>query len=449
MGQATAGGVVAGFVGACRESRRNATPVVHQRQVGDLLSELFHLADRRLERAYVWSRRSDTYRVRIDSSENRFDSESEHWVIVGGYRDGAEHSSALLGASVDDLRTSALEFLARFTPRSKEAATRLPKRLLLGDADATSLEARHPSEFRDPAQALFEKAQSLSESRIVFRGSYIESTRCDQSLLSAAHNQRIHSLRTRGGVMLGAWSGDEIASSHEQASGIGGPELLQISDGQIEAAAAEALSHLHARSSASGEQEVLLNPEASATIAFHAFARAPAALHSDSPLLRIIDDPRVGYGQLQRQDSGQEARVSTLVGTLESTERAPGYLRRDERALLRRMPANVSVVAGSTPSDALISSVKQGVLVQGPLHCALSPDGDRFSLLCSQAREIRDGRFTGRLFARQLVMADRRDFVASTRALGSESKSLAFTSWGMPMSASGAHWLSRARVEAG
>lgn len=184
-------------------------------------------------------------------------------------------------------------------------------------------------------------------------------------------------------------------------------------------------------------------------LAYHGVAQgAPLRARGPYPVT-IIDDPARGYGGFARDDLGQEAPSRRLVGALEPEPILPGYPRRDNRAALRSLPSHVVVAAGEIGLDALIASIKEGVLLQDPVHCHLDPRSDRLSLICSQAREIHNGRFTGRLFARQLIRAGRQDFIDATTGLGAEPTALAFDEAGIPVSTSAPHWLSRAQVEAG
>jgi len=96
--------------------------------------------------------------------------------------------------------------------------------------------------------------------------------------------------------------------------------------------------------------------------------------------------------------------------------------------------------------SSLVAGIETGVLLEGPEYCRLDSRGERFALVCSRAREIQKGRFTGRLFARSLTSSISSEFIANTSALGRKSTVLAVETNGIPGSAEAPHWLSRATV---
>lgn len=441
--------MVAGFASACRQSPGANKIAVPTSLPEQLQQDLFDLVDQHLDQAFVWSRRTESYAVTLDSSEQRFDHAGQHWIVIGGLREGSEHSIAFLDTRGEALMSRARTFLASFGRRSGRSALEVPTLERLGVEHASELAHTPTSEFREPAVRLFEQSQKLGSSRIVFRASYLEAHSGEQFFLSRKQHQQVHSRRARGGILMAAWTGDDLASAQRQISGPGGPELVRLAADQIEACAQEALSHLHARSAATGMQEVLLSPEASAMLAYHGFAQGRRRLAGGPQLVTIVDRPRDGYGGFARDDLGQESLAQMLVGDTSQAPINPGHMRRDNRAVLRRLPSHVVVTPGTASLDTLIASIERGILLQAPVHCHLDPRTDRLSLICAQGREIHNGRFTGRLFARQLIRAGRQDFVDATTGLGLEPTTLAFDEAGVPVSASAPHWLSRAQVEAG
>lgn len=412
------------------------------------LQAIFELVDQTFEQAIVWSRRLETYRVTQDSGVRGFDQEQQHWVVVGGRSGGAHYSCALLDTSEEVLAQRVRTFLSRFPQRRNRQALELSPLETLGQEHELGLKAFGAAEYRDPVSRMFDATQRQQASRIVFRASYLVAHSSDQHLLSRKHHIRMQSVRSRGGIIISAWSGDELASVESQVAGLGGPETANISDTQIEESAQEALAHLHARSAASGEQEVLLAPNASALLALHGIAnRRASALITSSPL-RIVDDPSVGYGAMARDDVGEAVQSQVLVGRDADVTTRSGFRRRDHCATLGRGPSNVVVEPGTESQKSLVAGIKQGVLLQGPIHADLDAR-DQLTLLCAQGREIIGGRFTGRLFGRQIMRAPVQDFVDATAALGEDSATLAMDREGRALSTRAPHWLSRALVEAG
>lgn len=403
--------------------------------------------DQKFEQAFVWSRNVETYRVMRDSGERHFDQEQQRWVVIGGRSADSHYSSAFLEASEAELLKGVRAFLSRFPKRRNRHALELPQLETLGQERELGLLAKGSTEYLNPVSRMFEAAQQQRASRIVYRASYLVSHSSDQSLLSRNHNLRMHSVRSRGGIMFAAWTGVELASAESQIAGLGGPEIANISDSQVEASAQEVLAHLHARSATSGMQEVVLAPKASALLALKGLANRARALATSSPL-RILDDPSVGYGAMARDDAGEPVRPQVLVGHDADVTMRLGFQRRDLDAILGNAPSNVIVEPGRESIDSLVADVRRGVLLQGPLHADLDPR-DTLTLICAQGREIIGGRFTGRLFGRQIMRAPVQDFVDATAALGADSTTLAMDIGGRSLSTRAPHWLSRAQVDEG
>jgi TldD protein len=286
----------------------------------------------------------------------------------------------------------------------------------------------------------------------VHRGSYLTCDDIESRLLSEQHNQQVRTVRTRIGVLFAAWTGDDVAVAVAESSGVGGLELATLSDSQLQSAADDALAYVHARSAPSGLQDVILSPGGGGLVALHAIARPGfAGIPRPTPQgpLRVSNDPTLAgaYGSYLRDERGDPPSRQELFGSL-AADLEKGTMRRDADCVLRSRPGNIVVEAGTLSLEDLVRDVKEGVYLEGPRYCSVDEMGSSMALLAGRGREIRDGRFTGRLFSRLLATADCATFFDDTRALSKDNSLQAVDDNSVAISMRSPHWLSRAKVEA-
>tara|TARA_R110002096_G_scaffold16898_15_gene58276 strand:- start:64530 stop:65876 length:1347 start_codon:yes stop_codon:yes gene_type:complete len=402
----------------------------------DDLASALAILDAKLENATVWSQATHTDALSIDHDEERFDRLHEHLVVLSALKDKVPTQLVLVGPTPEQIVLAATSLSEHaIVP----AMTLAP---MAEDGWGTPWTRKH-SDYRTPVRALFSIAQQHGGSRVVYRSAYLYSVHTEQRFLSRSKNLRSRSQRTRGGVVMGTWAHGEMALGHTQVSGLGGPALVSLSGDAIAQAADQALAHLHARSAPSGAQEVLLSPETAALLAYAALAKTATPLQG-SYNVRIEDDPTTGYGAMHHDALGEAAVAHTLVG--EEATTALLRLRRGNGGILRSEATNLRVDGDAEELASLVARIETGVLLEGPELCRLDSRGERLAIVCSRAREILKGRFTGRLFSRTLATANVREFFSNTVALGTSREAFAFDTDGIAGSAEAPHWLSRADV---
>lgn len=383
------------------------------------------------------------YSLMIDHEDERFDHQRQHLIVLSGLQGGVPRRIALTDPTPESLHEAAKTF-------SKDER---PSSLALAATESLDWNAERnfeESAYRERARSVFASAQRPGSSRIIYRSAHLQSVFSEQRLLSASQHVQLRSQRTRGGVLMAAWAGDEVATAHDEVSGHGGPELFELSDQRLEQVAQDTLSHLHARSAPQDGDEVILSPPCAAMLAHHAIAACPVKLDAPpSNIVRVFDDPQSGYGRLAMDDEGKKPALHALVGSEGTALPTNGRMRFDEAGELRKAPTHLRIETEESSLPALVSRVKAGVLLEGPELCALDARGERFSLLSSRAREIRDGRFTGRLFARTLTTAHLAKFISTTIALGDRSETVSFEANGIGSSAEAPYWLGLATVTPG
>lgn len=438
-----------GALASCaRTSNRSRVAGEREPTEGALL-QIFEIIERRTEGAFVWSRNHVRHMVSRDTKEQRFDVEESEAVVFGG----RGRSVALWNASREELIAAAQLFVRQ----GNKAASGAASSRVLAPPDkflprAQSSVAREPAHFEPPVADLFARAQLHGDSRIIYRNAYLLADDVSTHLLGAAVHQERRELRVRQGVLFAAWTGDDISTSvAEQAAG--GLALAGPSDSDLRLHAQAALASVHARYAPSGTQDVILSPECASLVALEAVAKPVFELGQrqvPKGPLRASNQPTLAdaYGSYGRDDLGQVPKAQQLFGDQDAQYMARGAMRRDGELRLRALPANLIVTPGSTGEAPLVADVMEGVYLEGPQHCSVNSQGSHMSLLCSRGREIRNGRFTGRLFARLLASADCAAFLDQVRALGNVSRVQAYEESGQAISVQSPAWLSRARMGA-
>ncbi len=406
------------------------------------LTKALAILDATLENPVVWSRTNESYDIVLDHEEESFTRGIEHLVVLSASGNGQQLRSVLRNPSPIALERAAKSLAAH----SDSPWLKLPEPT---EHAWRATWSRNHTDYRNRVRTLFENARAVGGSRVIYRSAQLRSVHTQTQLMSPNRHLRAKAQRTRGGLVMGAWARGEIATGFAEASGQGGPGLVSLPTDRIAEVAESCLAHLHARSSPEeGAQSILLSPDAAALLAFEAVAksRTPHKVGSATSALRVIDAPERGYGAMAFDDEGVPSIAHTLVGANASPLPRASRTRYDHRGQLATRPTHVSIEAGVEDLDALVERIQNGVFLEGPEHCHLSRDGERFALQCSRAREIRGGRFTGRLFARTLATGVLSDFLSDTVALGHTRNTLAFDGAGYGGSAEAPHWLSSAGV---
>jgi len=426
----------------CHEQRTTqAAPALAALGDDELLSAI-SILDAALANARISDIKRNSYIISIDHEQESFDRPREERTILSGVRDGVEHRSVLINPTGEELIAAA----TRLAQGEKGPMISPPA---LRDLKPEDRPLGRRGEYRNPVRKIFSESQEHGRSRIVYRSAYLQTHETALRILSRKQNIRNHQRRTRAGLIMGAWAAGDIATANVQVSGGGGPKLAVLSPLQLQSVAEQTLAHLHARSAPTGVQEVILCPEAAALLAYHGIAQSNASIEQrENTSLRVDDDPSYGYGEVLVDDIGTPGLLHSLVGENGKPLDPRGRTRFDAEAQLRAFPSHVRVHGGDATLLDLVTKVDQGVLLEGPELCTLNASGDRMALVSSRGREIRGGRFTGRLFSRTLATASLSEFIAETSGLGTDRSTWAFDDSGVPGSAEAPHWLSRARVEA-
>lgn len=234
---------------------------------------------------------------------------------------------------------------------------------------------------------------------------------------------------TTASVMAMASRGQEIKLSYRPFSILGGAELMDEMDAGVEGAVHDALELLDSQPIPPGEYECVCDPETTGMIVHEAFghgvemdmfvkdralARRFIGEYVASPLVTMhdgsaadqtatafFDDEGTLTGDTVVIDKGVlktgmcDALSAARLGTAPT-----GNGRREsyERKAYTRM-TNTYFQGGDAAPEELIASVKDGFLLESPSSGMEDPKNWGIQCMVTTAREIKDGKLTGKLFS--------------------------------------------------
>ncbi len=334
-----------------------------------------------------------------------------------------------------------------------------------------------PGQWLERVDALHQRAARVGGSRVVYRGSYLTVDDTETLFISKDRDLRQRIVRTRGGVLLVAWTGSAPTVDDASRSGTIGLEALEVGSDELEQAADRALSLLTARPAPSGTRDVVVDPTISALVAHEclgnvfAGARGPsrrsgsAEAGRGSELINQVDDPSMvgGFGSYFFDDEGEAATRTMLVeagqlrAPISDVASARAQNRKSSGNGRRRSPlhgvaprlSNIAFATGTTPQAELLAEVDTGLLVEGALAARADPRTGRFAVRASRAREIRAGKLTGALYNTIDLHGDVYELLSAVRAISKESRRYPASDDGVPISRGGPFMVSRTEVSRG
>ncbi|MCQ2427665.1 MAG: TldD/PmbA family protein [Clostridia bacterium] len=232
-------------------------------------------------------------------------------------------------------------------------------------------------------------------------------------------------------VVMMARKGDEIKDSYKSFSCLGGAEALDSIIGYLPSMCETVTSLLDAEPLVPGEYECICTPDVTGMIVHEAFGHGvemdmfvkDRALAADyvgkrvaSDLVTMKDGACTDYTDVATyffDDEGTEANDTLVIdrGILVSGfadavsagrlgVKPTGNGRResvDHKAYTRM--TNTFFTAGTSTPEEMIASVKYGLLLEEPTSGMEDPKNWGIQCMVSFAREIRDGKLTGRIFS--------------------------------------------------
>ena len=309
----------------------------------------------------------------------------------------------------------------------------LPEDAPLTFADATEYEL-HPLTLGDEAilsrlSAIRQVGLSADE-RIVDCIARLGWQEIHKVFLSPNRDLEQDLLWTDGAVMAMARRGEELKDSYHSASLLGGAELLDTMEALAPKAAATALELLHSEPLPPGTYDCICTPEVTGMIVHEAFghgvemdmfvkdralAKQYVGRYVASPLVTMHDGAAAAKqtGSYFFDDEGTMACDTVVIdhGVLVtgiSDSLSAGFLgtrptgngRRESfsRKAYTRM-TNTWFEGGTDSPEDMIAAVSDGLLLEEPTSGMEDPKNWGIQCMVSYAREIKNGRLTGRIFS--------------------------------------------------
>ncbi len=293
---------------------------------------------------------------------------------------------------------------------------------------------RHPAELGDEAivntlSGMRERTMAL-DSRLIdalFRLSYQE---YHKLFLSDKRDLTQNVLWTCGSIAVISKRGDEIKNAYEGFSTLGGAELLDRMEEHTPKIVKTCMDLLDSEPLVPGTYECVCTPEVTGMIVHEAFGhgvemdmfvkdRALAKDWVGKQVASEIVNMRDGAASATEvasfffDDEGNVAKDTLVIdhGTLVSgyadalsaarlgvSPTGNGRRQSVERKAYTRM-TNTFFEAGNSTPEEMIASVKDGLLLESPSSGMEDPKNWGIQCMVSHAREIKDGKLTGRIFS--------------------------------------------------
>ena len=292
-----------------------------------------------------------------------------------------------------------------------------------------------PHELGD--KAILDKLSAVRRSAFEKKADLIDcsarfSYQCYHKLfLSPNRDLEQNVLWTAAALSVAARRGEEVKDAYESISLLGGAELLDELPAHLDKALATLEDVLRSEPLTPGSYECVCTPEVTGMIVHEAFGhgvemdmfvkdRALAQSHVGkpvaSPLITMRDGAATGYEDVATyffDDEGNTAQNTLIIdkgilvgGICDEGSaarlgiRPTGNGRReavDHKAYTRM--TNTYFLEGNDKVEDMIASVKDGLLLEQPTSGMEDPKNWGIQCMVSFAREIKDGKLTGRIFS--------------------------------------------------
>ena len=297
---------------------------------------------------------------------------------------------------------------------------------------ATSYEV-HPEELGDGK--ILERLRDLREKALKADDRLLDATLAFQwqeyhkLFLSPNRDMEQSVLLATANLLLTALHGQQVEMSYGGFSNLGGAEVLDRIEKDIPSLTKNVTDLLHAEPMVPGTYECVCTPEVTGMIAHEAFGHGVEMdmFVKDRALAKKYIGKRVASDLVTMHDGCAQNEVATYFfddeGTLShdtvvikngilqtgiSDAQSALYLgteptgngRREsyERKTYTRM-TNTYFEPGSSTLEEMISSVKYGMLLEDPSSGMEDPKNWGIQCMVNIAREIKDGKLTGRIFS--------------------------------------------------
>jgi TldD protein len=264
--------------------------------------------------------------------------------------------------------------------------------------------------------------------------------------------------------------------------GQGGLELAQITDAELEKMRKRFAESFGTEQVPAGEYEVVFAPPVSGLLAHESFGhgvemdqfvkeRAKAREFLGKPvassIVSLLDDPSIAgaRGSYPFDDEGMLAQPTTIIengvfvrpltdlmsATFLGKPRTPnGRAQSWDRKVYARM-SNTFIARGTSTPEEVLASLKDGLYLEGFQNGIEDPQGWGIQFTAATAREVKGGKFTGKLFAPATVTGYVPDILSKITMVANDFELEAGTCGKghkefVPVTSGGPHLRTRARV---
>ena len=314
----------------------------------------------------------------------------------------------------------------------------------------------HPRELGD--EAIVEKLTALRKKALDHDGRVLDAQArvsyraCRKLFLSENRDLDQTVMWTTAMVAVLASRGQEIKMAYRPFSNLGGAEVLDEMDRRVEKVADDALELLESQPIVPGEYECVCDPETTGMIVHEAFghgvemdmfvkdralARECVGEYVASRLVTMHDGSAVNEAATMFFDDEGTLTGDTVIidrgvlrrGMCDALSAArlgvkpTGNGRREsyERKAYTRM-TNTYFEPGTHSVEEMIASIQYGFLLQQPSSGMEDPKNWGIQCMVDVAREIKDGRLTGKIFSPIVLTGYVPDLLKSVSMMGRDMK---------------------------
>lgn len=341
---------------------------------------------------------------------------------------GNEISKDLIGNIVSIIKND----LVKLGGDAKKSHYCVPEDEKLSFSKSTNVEI-DPDEMGDKAiveylTGIYEKGMAYSD-KILNVTAGTSYRKYSKLFLSKNRDLEQNCMWTQGNVVANTIKGEEVKYAYKSGSVLGGMEILKMLDDEVEETAKVAIEMLDSEPIKPGEYECICAPETTGMIVHEAFghgvemdmfvkdralAKNYVGEYVASPLITMHDgnaiDQTATYffddeGVLSHDtviiDKGiLVTGISDMQSGMALGTEPTGNGRREsyKRKAYTRM-TNTYFEAGSDKVEDMIASVKYGFLLDCPSSGMEDPKNWGIQCMVNIAREIKDGKLTGKIFS--------------------------------------------------
>lgn len=337
----------------------------------------------------------------------------------------------------------------------------LPKYLVIEEEPVTfskSVEIeRHPKALGD--EAIIEKMSSLKDKgcnldeRIIDCSIVYEYLHSSKVFLSKAKDLEQSILWSSVGVIAMASDGEKMKYRYRGSSDTKGAEVLEQIEDEVKAAVKESIELLGSIAIIPGEYDVICTPDVTGLIAHEAFghgvemdmfvkdralARDYVGEYVASPLVTMHDGASAKYntGTYFFDDEGNIAQDTIVIDkgilkqglndqltamALQTTSTGNGRRESFKRKAYARM-TNTYFESGASTVEAMIASIQNGFLLEAAGSGMEDPKNWGIQCMVELAREIKDGKLTGKVYSPVILTGYVPDLLKSISMVSKDSE---------------------------